>query len=683
MDTSQYLNVFMDECQEHLQILNQSLLDLEKEPDNAELLHSIFRSAHTLKGASATMGFNKMSNVTHAMEDVLSLLRKQELQITPEITNLLFDSLDLLEALAKGITEGREEDIEVAGVLQRLKKYSRQKEEAQVETAQANERRKTLQLRYTQEEKENVTKLIEEGNSLYHLDIHLKQDCLLKGARAFMILRELEAVGVIAQTVPSAKELEDEQFELEFIIGLCSKQPLGKIEKLIKRVTDVKEVKSQQVKPEDILLERRDKPEYEEVTTQESPVPDRKEQKSVSASTSTSTSTQKQKGAVTPNIYPTVRVDIRKLDSLMNLIAELVINRSQIEQLSSEIQDQRLEETVEHLNRLTIDLRDQVLKTRMVSIDQVFSRFPRLVRDLSKNTGKEVELRLSGVDTELDRTVIDEIGDPLVHIIRNCVDHGIEEPKEREAAGKSKTGVVTMDAYQTGNSVMITVTDDGKGIDPEKVAISALEKGFVTKEELEDMSDQDKINLIFLPGFSTAEKVSDVSGRGVGMDAVRAKISDLGGVIGLSSEPGQGSKFTIQLPLTLAIIQTLLIQLGEEVFAIPTSFVDQTISVHKKEIKILRHQEVTLMRGEVLPLMRLQDYLGVKNAKNTDLDELDVVVFKSGEKRLGCIVDSLLRQQDVVIKSLGSFLGEIPGIAGATILGDGKVALILDLRNVA
>lgn len=677
MDTSQYLNVFMDECQEHLQILNQSLLDLEKDPENTELLHSIFRSAHTLKGASATMGFNKMASVTHAMEDVLGLLRKQELQITPEITNLLFDALDLLEALANGITEGREEDIEVAGVLQRLKKYSQQTEE-KTATPDSRDRRKNLQLRYMPDEKESITNLLENGSFLYHLDIQLKKDCLLKGARAFMILRELESVGTIVRTIPTAKELEDEEFDLEFIIGLCSKEPIEKIVKLIKRVTDVKDVKSENVKAEEILIERREsKPEPVEDFTQEESSAETG-QKKTNASMKSSSAVP-----VTPNIYPTVRVDIRKLDTLMNLIAELVINRSQIEQLSSELNNQRLEETVEHLNRLTIDLRDQVLKTRMVSIDQVFSRFPRLVRDLSKGTNKEVELRLSGVDTELDRTVIDEIGDPLVHIIRNCVDHGIEKPEEREAAGKPRTGVVSLDAYQTGNSVIITVADDGKGMNPEKIAESALEKGFLTKDAISDLSDQDKINLIFLPGFSTAKEVSDVSGRGVGMDAVKNKITSLGGVINISTEPGQGTKFIIQLPLTLAIIQTLMIQLGEEVYAIPTSFVDQTISVNSKDIKILRHQEVTLLRGEVIPLLRLQDYLGIQNAKNSNLDELDVVVFKTGEKRVGCVVDSLLRQQDVVIKSLGSFLGEIPGIAGATILGDGRVALILDLRDVA
>lgn len=678
MDTSQYLNVFMDECQEHLQILNQSLLDLEKDPENIDILHAIFRSAHTLKGASATMGFNKMANVTHAMEDVLGLLRKQELQIDPEIINLLFDALDLLEALAKGITEGREEDIEVAGILQRLKKYSQQSEE-EVTPADSNDRRKKLQLRYTTEEKENIFKLLESGSFLYHLDIQLKKDCLLKGARAFMILRELESVGTIIRTIPTAKELEDEQFDLEFIIGLCSKEPIEKIVKLVKRVTDVQEVKSESVKAEEILIERREsKPQYVETAAAKIETPDSAEQKKDKPAKKSSSPVH-----TGPNIYPTVRVDIRKLDTLMNLIAELVINRSQIEQLSSEIRDQRLEETVEHLNRLTIDLRDQVLKTRMVSIDQVFSRFPRLIRDLAKGTQKEVELRLSGVDTELDRTVIDEIGDPLVHIIRNCVDHGIEKPEEREAAGKPRTGVVALDAYQTGNSVIITVADDGKGMDPEKIGASAVEKGFITKDALNDLSDQEKINLIFLPGFSTAKEVSDVSGRGVGMDAVKNKISALGGVVSISSVPGEGTKFTIQLPLTLAIIQTLMIQLGEEVYAIPTSFVDQTISVSRKDIKILRHQEVTLLRGEVIPLLRLQDYLGIQGAKNSDLDELDVVVFKSGEKRVGCVVDSLLRQQDVVIKSLGGFLGDIPGIAGATILGDGRVALILDLRDVA
>lgn len=663
MDTSQYLNVFMDECQEHLKTLNQGLLSLEKQPDDAELLNSIFRAAHTLKGASSTMGFNKMSSVTHAMEDILTLIRRKELEITPEITNLLFDSLDLLEILSKGITEGKEEDIEITGVLQRLKKHTDRDLEEQPSFPKESDRRKLLQLRYTSEEKEMIAKKIAEGNKLYHLQVFLEEECLLKGARAFMILRELETMGLIVRTIPSSKELEDEKFELEFIAGLLTEEPLDKVTKALGKIIDVREVKAEIVREDQALLERRGM-NIDRNTEENDRAPGQ---------------TQIQMASITP----TVRVDIRKLDALMNLVGELVINRSQIEQISMELDDQRLGETVEQLNRLTMDLRDQVLKTRMVAVEHVFSRFPRLVRDLVRETGKKVELKISGAETELDRTVIDEIGDPLVHIIRNSVDHGIESPSEREAAGKPETGTISLEAYQIGNNVMISVKDDGKGIDPAKISALALEKGFITSEKLAEMTEEEIINLIFTPGFSTAEKVTDVSGRGVGMDVVKNTITKLGGTIEISSILGEGALTLIRLPLTLAIIQTLMVQLGSEIYAIPTSFVDQTISVATKDIKHLRDQEVTLLRGELIPLLRLQDFLETEDARNKQLEELDVVVFKTGDRRVGCVVDTLLRQQDVVIKSLGGYLGNIPGVAGATILGDGRVALIIDLRAVA
>ncbi|HHT04667.1 MAG TPA: chemotaxis protein CheA [Hydrogenispora sp.] len=662
MDVSQYLNVFMDECQEHLQSLNQSLLALEQDPENTEILNSIFRAAHTLKGASATMGFNKMSNVTHAMEDVLSLLRQHELTVNAEIVNALFEALDLLEVLAQGITEGREEDIEIAGIIQNLQKFST-KEAMATETEQTSERRRNLQLRYLPAEIEQIKKAAEEGFNQYHLHIYLQEDCLLKGARAFMILRELEAHGEIIRTIPSAKELEDERFDTDFIIGISSKKPLEFLVRFLEKMLDVEKVEGEALAADDLLVERRGG------TTK--------------AATNEATP---QKGASTKppsNVSPTVRVDIRKLDDLMNLVGELVITRSRLEQLSSEQGDQILEETVEQLTRLTMDLRDQVLKTRMVPVDHVFSRFPRLVRDLTKETGKEVQLQISGAETELDRTVIDEIVDPLVHIIRNSIDHGIEAPEVRTAAGKSLPGVVELKAYQAGNNVVIEIVDDGAGVNREKVKARALERGIVSVDDLENMDDEEIMNLIFLPGFSTSDKVTDISGRGVGMDVVKTQISNLGGVVELASEEGKGTKFTIRLPLTLAIIQTLIVQLGNEVFAIPSTLIDQTISVAQKDIKYVRNREVTLYRGELIPLIRLQEYLGVEEAKNSSLEELDVVVVSNGERRIGFVVDTLVRQQDVVIKSLGAYLGSIPGIAGATILGDGKIALILDLRSVA
>jgi two-component system chemotaxis sensor kinase CheA len=658
MEISDYLRVFMDECQEHLQSLNSALLELESHPGNAEILNSIFRSAHTVKGASATMGFNKMASVTHAMEDILGLLRRGDLEVTPEIINLLFDAVDVLEVLARGIPEGREADIEITGILQRLKEYS----SSEQKTPTAKDRRRKLDLRYTKEEKEQIKERLTETKKLYHIHVFLKEDCLLKGARAFMILREVENMGEIAKTIPSAKELEDEQFRFDFIIGLLSEEPVEKVVAAIEKVLDVEKVEGTAVSIDEIPDERRGYGDF---------VPQEKKEADEPAQSRLGTTSL------------TVRVDIRKLDELMNLVAELVINRGRLEQISSELQNRELEESVETLNRLLLRLQDDVLQTRMVAVEHVFSRFPRLVRDLTRRAGKQVDLVITGADTELDRTVIDEIGDPLVHIIRNALDHGIEAPEERRAVGKPETGRLEVNAYQAGNQVIITVSDDGKGIDREKVARVALNKGYITEEKLAEMSEEEIINLLFLPGFSTSEKVTDVSGRGVGMDVVRERITALGGTVRVTSQRGEGTTVTIQLPLTLAIIQTLMIEVGSEIYAIPTTLVEQTISVNRNEIHRLHQQEVTTWRGEVLPLVRLQDVLEVEDAKNLEYDELDVVIVRNGERRLGCVVDTLLRPQDVVIKSLGDYLGSIPGIAGATILGDGRVALILDLRNVA
>jgi len=658
MEISDYLRVFMDECQEHLQSLNSALLELESHPGNAEILNSIFRSAHTVKGASATMGFNKMASVTHAMEDILGLLRRGDLEVTPEIINLLFDAVDVLEVLARGIPEGREADIEITGILQRLKEYS----SSEQKTPTAKDRRRKLDLRYTKEEKEQIKERLTETKKLYHIHVFLKEDCLLKGARAFMILREVENMGEIAKTIPSAKELEDEQFRFDFIIGLLSEEPVEKVVAAIEKVLDVEKVEGTAVSIDEIPDERRG---YGDFVLQEKKEADEPAQSRLGTTSLT------------------VRVDIRKLDELMNLVAELVINRGRLEQISSELQNRELEESVETLNRLLLRLQDDVLQTRMVAVEHVFSRFPRLVRDLTRRAGKQVDLVITGADTELDRTVIDEIGDPLIHIIRNALDHGIEAPEERRAVGKPETGRLEVNAYQAGNQVIITVSDDGKGIDREKVARVALNKGYITEEKLAEMSEEEIINLLFLPGFSTSEKVTDVSGRGVGMDVVRERITALGGTVRVTSQRGEGTTVTIQLPLTLAIIQTLMIEVGSEIYAIPTTLVEQTISVNRNEIHRLHQQEVTTWRGEVLPLVRLQDVLEVEDAKNLEYDELDVVIVRNGERRLGCVVDTLLRPQDVVIKSLGDYLGSIPGIAGATILGDGRVALILDLRNVA
>lgn len=658
MEISQYLSVFMDECAEHLQTLNQALLELENDPENSDLLNTIFRAAHTLKGASMTMGFNKMSALTSSMEDVLSGLRNKEISVSPEVVSLLFESFDLLEALAQGIGSGHEEDIEISGVTQQLKRLSSGEEPASV--GPVIEKRRELQLRYTPQEKEAIMQALNEGSSLWHISVTLKSDCLLKGARAFMVLRELARLGEVVKSHPESKDLEDEKFQDVFLVSLISTESEETIANLVRQITDVSGVSVEKANIDAILTERR-------VTETTEPV----------------VAEPARPGTAAASAGQTVRVEIRKLDDLMNLVGELVINRSRMEQICSTLQSRELEEILEQVARLTLDLQSRVLKTRMVPVDNVFRRFPRLVRDLCKEMGKEAVLVARGGDTELDRTVIDEIGDPLMHILRNCIDHGIESPMERQAKGKPAAGTITLEARQEGNNVIITISDDGQGINIERVAAKAVELGLIAQSDLAEMTREQLAELVFAPGLSTAAKVSDVSGRGVGMDAVRAKIDALRGTVSIDTEPGQGTRVTIRLPLTLAIIQTLMVELGGETFLIPSGFIDSTISVLAKDIKKVRNQEVTMVRGEVLPLIRLQNALGVKGANNERFEELDVVVIRQGDRRVGCVVDRLLRQQDVVLKPLGNLLGGVREIAGGTILGDGRVALILDVRSVA
>ncbi len=648
MEISQYLSVFIDESQEHLLTLNQSLLELEHDPENTAILDKIFRAAHTLKGASATMGFNKMANLTHAMEDVLSKLRSKELVLSPEITNALFEAVDLLEILSNKIGEGIEEDIEITGVVQGLRRFVT----GEVAAQPSNERRHNLQLRFLESEKEQIINATKEGSSFYHIDVTLVENCLLKGARVFMVLREIEKLGTIIRSIPTVKDLEDENFDLQFIVGVLSSNPPANFIKAISNIMDVEKVTVEEPKIDQMLIEKR----VQEVLEQD-------------------------RGKASP--VQTVRVEIKKLDDLMNLVGELVINRSRLEALGTSLDSKDLNEVVEQVGRLTLDLRDSVLKARMVPVETVFSRFPRLVRDLSRELGKEVDLEIRGGDTELDRTVIDEIGDPLVHIIRNAVDHGIETVEERERNDKPSRGKIILHAYQEGNNVIINVRDDGKGFNIQKVKEKAIKAGLLSPEALAEMRDQDILEVTFLPGFSTADQVTNVSGRGVGMDVVKAKVDSLGGFVAIDSVYGEGSSISIRLPLTLAIIQTLVIQIGDEKYAIPSSYIEQIVSLKPDEIRKINKQEVLMLRDEVIPLVRLQDVLGTPDAINHQLDELDVVILRAGDRVIGYIVDSLLRQQDVVIKSLGGYLGSIKGIAGATILGDGGVVLILDVRAVA
>lgn len=660
MEMTQYLSVFMDECQEHLHTLNTSLLALENDPNNAGLLEAIFRAAHTLKGASATMGFNKMSNITHAMEDLLTRVRNGEIAVSSEIVNILFECFDLLEALAQGIASGHEEEIETTGLLTQLRMLtSSGKKEV---TIAARPVKREIKPEYNRDEKGLIEENISNGKILYHVGAKLREDCLLKGARAFMVLRELEKCGQVVRTWPPAKDLEDENFEDQFMIGVLSVENTETVKNAVAGITDV----------ESVVVEHIDLAGLPLIQSEE-------------GTKETVRGAAVIRSGVSPRAVtsPTVRVEIKKLDDLMNIVAELVIQRSQLEQLSEVLDSKRLNEVVEHFSRLTVDLRDRVLRARMVQVDSVFSRFPRLVRDLSRDLGKEVTLEIIGGDTELDRTVIDHIGDPLMHLIRNAVDHGIESPTDRLQAGKPQAGRLILRAYQESNTVVIVIEDDGRGLNYEKLRQKAVESGYATEADSCSYSDQELIDLIFVPGLSTAQEITDVSGRGVGMDVVKNVIEGLGGVISIRSEYGTGMSVQVRLPLTLAIIQTMLVRSGDEIYAIPTSYIDQTISVGSREVQNFRGQEVVNIRGDILPLLRLDRLIESAASATPESSELDAIIVKIGEHRVLLVVDQLIRQQDVVIRPLGGYLGRIEGIAGGTVLGDGHIALVLDMRVLA
>lgn len=644
MDVTQYLNVFMEECREHIQTLNQSLLDLEKNPEDHAILDKIFRSAHTLKGASATMGYTKMSSLTHAIEDILSKMRSGEMQPSSEIMSTLFSTVDLLEGLASKISDsGKEDDIDVDAVLETLREFMLEKPSGNA----AERHQRNIKIRYVDTERTLILEKLKSGLHFYHFEVELVENCVLKGARVFMAFREFEKLGTIFKSVPTAKDLEDENFDEKFSVALFTNSSASDVEKIIASISDIKGIVCEEITAENMPMEKR-------ITATASHV----------------------KG-----IGPTVRVDIRKMDELMNLVAELVISRSRLENISSGLESKELDEVLEQVGRLTVDLRDNVLKARMIPVETILSRFPRLVRDLSKNLNKDIQFDIVGGETELDRTVIDEIGDPLLHIIRNSVDHGIEATEERRRLGKPDQGTIVVASRQEGNSVIIEVSDDGRGFEIDKVKSKALSLGLVTKELIEGMTEEEILDLTFLPGFSTSEKVTDISGRGVGMDVVKTQVTNLGGLIRIYSEQGVGSTIEIRLPLTLAIIQTFMISVGREIYAIPAEYIEQVVNIHASDIRQVRKQQVYMLRDELIPVVKLQEVLDIKNtAKN---DEMDMIILKMGDRRIGCIVDNMLRQQDVVVKPLGGYLSAIKGFAGAAILGDGKIALIIDVRAVA
>ncbi|MEB1806122.1 MAG: chemotaxis protein CheA [Bacillaceae bacterium] len=684
MSTSEYLDVFIDESQEHLQSLNDNLLLLENEPGNLAIVGEIFRSAHTLKGMAATMGYEDLAHLTHSMENVLDLIRNQKLEATTAVLDVVFAAVDDLEAMVNDIASGGTGKRDVANVTELLDQIEKGGAPSQVaatvemtNVVEAEEGTVTaaFDVSYDQFELTVLTQSQEQGYHSYQVKISLDERTMLKAARVFMVFEVLEQVGEIIKSNPSAEDLEEEKFDLEFVVTYISKIAGDEIIKRINKVSEIVDVQVHQLNLEELKRASSDK-EAGEVNA-EAEIINKQEVVQQAQETPAEDKTNKN-GRKSSDGNKTIRVNIERLDVLMNLFEELVIDRGRLEQIASDLKNNELNETVERMSRISGDLQEIILNMRMMPVEQVFNRFPRMVRSLSKDLNKKVNLQIIGAETELDRTIIDEIGDPLVHLIRNSIDHGIETPEKRRELGKPEEGTVILKAYHSGNNVFIEIEDDGAGINRDKVLNKALTNGVVTEEEASKMTDQQIYGLLFRAGFSTADKVTDVSGRGVGLDVVRSTFESLGGVVTVDSTLGKGSVFSIQLPLTLSIIDVMLIEVSDEKYAIPLSSIVETAIVNKQEVYSAHNQKVIDFRGKVVPLVFLKDIFEVPVEQEEDEEFYSLVIVHKGDKIAGLVVDSLIGQHDIVLKSLGNYLTNVFAISGATILGNGQVALIVD-----
>lgn len=698
MDVSQYLEIFIDETSEHIQSLSDNIMALESEPDNKDVVNEIFRAAHSLKGMAGTMGFKRMQHVTHDMENVFQEVRNDTIKVDSDMIDLLFQCLDAIEGYLAIIKETSDEGTnDNEAIIQKLNGFLKSAEDGSgtagaepAESAVASSGAKSqvgakrfLELHLEEKDKKSLQEAFNAGRSVYGMTIYIRKDCLLKAARAFLVFKAVEEFAEIIVNVPSAQDIEDEKFDDDFSIFFTTEEPLEKIVEAAKAVSEIDDVAAEAV-TEELLEQSAEETAPAEVQAAENApaaAPAAAPQKTASGSAA---APKKQAGK--PVTSRTVRVDIEKLDALMNQVSELIIAKNSLVSLSSSsgsgMQNQTYQEQIEYLERITTGLHESVMKVRMVPIESVVNKFPRMIRDLSRKLNKKMELIMTGEETELDRTVVDQIGDPLQHLLRNSADHGLESDEIRAQRGKPEVGTITLNAFQEGNNVIIQVGDDGNGIDTESVKAKAIERGLVSPEQAENLSQKDIIDFLFMPSFSMAKQITDVSGRGVGLDVVKSNIEALGGDVEVKSVYGEGSVFTVRLPLTLAIIQALMVVIGDEKYAISLGSIVSIEDIPVTDIKSVEAKEVINMRGTVIPIIRLNQLLDI-DPPEVEPESLTIVIISKGEKQVGLVVDDLMGQQEIVIKSLGSFINNSTKIiSGATILGDGEIALILDVNTL-
>ncbi|MBU4385776.1 MAG: chemotaxis protein CheA [Actinobacteria bacterium] len=706
MDISQYKDLFITEAHDHLDSLNKFLLRLESDPENLDVVTEIFRSAHTLKGMSATMGYDQLTELAHEMENLLEHLRSGDCPVTTDVVDTLFACFDTLGSIIEAIAEDRPEQIDFSALVSEIRAIieglastretevtggdkppadrrepapAREEEPArEPEEEVADSEEEPLEAERAVEEETLPEKpapareeagakleLSEEDRlkyrevpdmSILRLTVELDSDCLLKSVRVFMVFKKLAQFGEVLASLPSVEALEDEKFGRSFQVALATRESREKAEKALLAIAEIVSVTVE------VLME-----------PGRGPKPEGKAAKEVRPDDRTRMTIAKK--------TQSVRVNIARLDVLMNLVGELVINRTRLTEIASGFEITELREALDQTARLTAELQDEVMKTRMVPVEHVFNRFPRMVRDLAKSQGKDVKFVVEGKEIELDRTILDEISDPLIHMLRNAVDHGIDTPGERQQEGKPAQGTVRLSAYRDRNYVAIEVDDDGKGMDPEKTFDRALHKGLIGEDERSQLAPDDILRIISMPGFSTSDDVSGVSGRGVGMDAVKSKAESLGGFVIIDTTPGVGTRITLKLPLTLAIVQALMVEVSGETYAIPLGTVRETHVFEAEDIKTVRNNEAIFLRDETIPLLRLDRLLECGKVLNGS-EPFPVVVTEIGPRLIALGVHSLIGQQEIVISTLDKFLKRVDGFAGATILGNGRVALILDIPSL-
>lgn len=692
MDTSQYLEIFLDETKEHLQNLNTQILDLEQEPDNMDTINEIFRAAHSLKGMAGTMGYKRMQTLTHDMENVFSEVRNGTIKVQPEMIDTLFKCLDALEEYLANIQqttdEGTNDNADLIKVLNDILNNEKggtaapaqvkEEPKAAEKSTENNEKEKWRQIKVNDTERMLVEKAYQDSLKVYGITVYVDEACVLKAARAFLVFKALEKLGEIIVSQPTAQDIEDEKFELTFSLVFISGNTKDEVVAAVKSVSEIAEVYCDEF----VLPETEKKAESETKKTSDTSETKEAAPAAKSSAPAPVAKPDAKKAVSKPVVNRTVRVDIEKLDGLMNLVSELIIAKNSLVSAATVSQSNGegagVNEQIEYLESVTTNLHESVMKVRMVPIESVVAKFPRMIRDLSKKLDKKMELYMTGEDTELDRTVVDEIGDPLMHMLRNSADHGLEPNDVRVANGKPEVGSIFLDAYQDGNNVVIEVRDDGAGINTEAVKKKAIERGTITPEQAENMSEKEIVDLLFLPSFSTAKQVTDVSGRGVGLDVVKSKIEALSGEVEVKTKLGEGSTFTIRLPLTLAIIQALMVVIGNEKYAISLGSIQTIEDISPEDVKLVQAKEVIHIRGTVIPIIRLNKILDIESEKNDENGRMTVIIVKKGDKQAGLVVDELIGQQEIVIKSMGKFIKVPKIISGATILGNGEVALILD-----